>query len=144
MENLSQDVREIVSYNVFKKKIKPVCGPCQLWFKNLSRDNWRDREIVLSLLRSGKCNLNANFYSLGLIDSPLCDMCNVLETPRHFLIYCIKYEKERNYYLKHYIYRNYLSTYELLYGCHMFTDKENELLADKVASFVLATGKALY
>jgi len=58
-------------------------------------DKPRDIYSKIVQLRSGYCRLNKYLKQIGVEDNELCMGCNEAETPAHFLLYCCKYETER-------------------------------------------------
>src|SRR5271169_4727993 len=52
---------------------------------------------LLSRLRTGHCSLNQYLYRFHHEESPECSCSSgAIETAEHFLIHCLKYDKERS------------------------------------------------
>lgn len=56
----------------------------------------RQSEVLISRLRTKTLPLNSILHKVNLISSPNCDTCKVPETHTHFLLECIRFEKQRN------------------------------------------------
>lgn len=54
-------------------------------------DENRKKETILTRLRFGKCWLNEFRYLLNKSNSPLCEVCLVVENVEHFLTDCVKH-----------------------------------------------------
>ena len=50
---------------------------------------------ILFRLRTGHCKLNAHLFKIGCVLSPNCESCPCPETVEHFILYCLKYRKQR-------------------------------------------------
>ena len=62
-----------------RKKIKYICKQ-------------RDKEVIITRLRIGKCRLNYYLNKIGCHADGLCIKCHVAETVEHLLIDCTKYD----------------------------------------------------
>lgn len=60
-------------------------------YKNLPKPH----TSVIVQLRSGCIGLNHHLHKIKRVNSPLCTRCNIPETPRHFLLCCLRYINER-------------------------------------------------
>ena len=137
--NLQKEVRESTTVEQFKKKIKPVVETKCNRFNELTREE----EILMSKVRSRKCELRAYSYLYGTSESPLCEICQDQETVDHFLMKCKAFDEQRRKYLRHYIFRNRLTKDELLYGTLKFNDKENNGLIKNVAQYIKETNRIM-
>ena len=55
----------------------------------------RKLEVLFAQLRLGSSKLNAALFKIRQVDSPLCSVCLVSETPSHYLLECIRFKNER-------------------------------------------------
>ena len=53
----------------------------------------RHMETTIYRLRSGHNLLNSHLHKIGLHNSGLCDFCEELETVKHYLLDCLKYQQ---------------------------------------------------
>ncbi|KIX01156.1 uncharacterized protein Z518_08881 [Rhinocladiella mackenziei CBS 650.93] len=51
----------------------------------------RDEAQIVAQLRTGKSRLNRTLYSIGTVDTKLCEWCQRPETVRHFLVECSRW-----------------------------------------------------
>jgi hypothetical protein len=65
------------------KEIEP-----QVTAKTKLTDSNRRKEVILTRLRLGRCNLNAYKFKIKQHPTGLCDTCKVPETIEHYLINC--------------------------------------------------------
>src|SRR5277367_4736139 len=74
------------------KRSKVESGP-----KLYNNITTRPKMATLARLRTGHCSLNQYLYRIGIDESPRCAQCTkgVIEDVEHFLIRCMKYERER-------------------------------------------------
>ena len=56
----------------------------------------RRMEVVLSRLRIGHVGLASYLYRFNILNTEMCNMCNVPETVLHFIMHCRKYANIRN------------------------------------------------
>ena len=56
----------------------------------------RKQAANLIRLRTGHCRLNSYLHRYKIVDDPQCDCGKGIETPKHFLLTCKKYEKQRD------------------------------------------------
>ena len=65
------------------------------------RDMPRAHQTTLFRLQTGHCRLNAHLHRLGIVESPLCSNCGVIEDVVHFVLECPKYRQNRENLLHH-------------------------------------------
>ena len=56
----------------------------------------RKQAANLIRLRTGHCCLNSYLHWYKIVDDPQCDCGKGIETPKHFLLTCKKYKKQRD------------------------------------------------
>ena len=61
----------------------------------LYRDLSRRDASLLTQLRTGHIGLHRYLHCIGVADSPRCPACNEVETPRHYLLLCNRYQERR-------------------------------------------------
>jgi hypothetical protein len=65
-------------------------------FMKLIKHRTRWQTALYMRLRTGRAQLNADLFQIGMADSPVCEQCNMAnETVKHFLLECPVYETAR-------------------------------------------------
>lgn len=64
----------------------------RLLYQGLSRQ----QASLITQLRCGHVGLNAYLARIQAVDSPLCSMCRVPETPAHFMFTCRRFTEARH------------------------------------------------
>ncbi len=134
--NLSPDIRNSSSLNIFKNHLKADVTPVPTYYYT----GQRAAHILHTRIRTNCSSLNHHLYTNNIIDSPSC-ICGAVETTHHFLLRCPLYT----------VFRDHMNTILtqmnvetnnaslLLYGDTSASDETNTSIFHVVQDYIIHT-----
>ena len=98
----------------------------------------RNSQIIHTRLRLNCSRLKHHLYNKNLIDDPLCE-CGEVESTSHFFLYCPNYSIIRQQMITDVSRVTSPTLKVLLFGNDNLTQKENEVIFDKVHNYIIHT-----
>ena len=134
---LPGSLRSIVERSRLKLKFRPKSRPEPYYGIELTR--WSG--MLLSRIRCGNSDLNANLYRRNLVESPMCECGETAETEIHYLLHCQNHVISRRD-AKRDIPVGAWNTRDLLHGSRLrYTGGENRTICLAVQQFILSSGR---
>ena len=134
---LPDSLRAIREKSTLKLRFRPKSTPDPYYGIELTR--WSS--ILLSRIRCGNSDLNANLYRRNLVDSPLCECGESEETEIHYLLYCQTYAAARTD-ARRMVPVGAWNTKDLLHGSGLrYSGEENRTLCLAVQQFIISSGR---
>ena len=116
----------------FKALIKQTCTKVPEYFHSGNRY----MSVLHARLRSCCSGLNCDLYECNIVSSPMCACGKDHESASHYLLYCEKYEIERQIMLNSLVNIPELSIVTLLHGNVNLSYNENKLFFLTVQQFI--------
>ncbi len=111
------------------------------WFSHPNRA----ADVAMTRIRLGHTGLAASLYRFGIVDSPLCSICQENDDINHFILYCPRNQRARNQLMnglsKFGILNLTIDTLLMNDQSTNFSDIIKKTITRLFASFILATGR---
>ena len=134
---LPESLRRITSKSALKNKLRPKCLPEPYYEIEWTR--WSS--ILLSRLRCGNLDLNANLYRRNLVECPMCACGEAAETEIHYLLYCSNYSTLRSD-ARNTVPLGSWNTKDLLHGSKLlYTEDQNKTICITVQNFIISSNR---